>query len=228
MKRLFTLLLAITLVSCQSDLDKKVVITEYKQVMEKLQKDNKEYTAEDFTAAADEMSGYVLAAMANPNKPLDVTYKQLLEKAKATNAKNKLELANYNNSIEKLRNQFSIKVLDGHYEQLSDDMVYNDGYTTKLEVHNLSNKKVTAYAGNLIFKNSKGEVIFDYPVEESMKLDPAFKFETSGSFLIMEDANLTELKALPFKSIKTEWNPTKLIYEDGSRLESLPKPASLL
>ncbi|QPH39400.1 gluzincin family metallopeptidase [Pedobacter endophyticus] len=230
-KLLLLALLCSTFCACKSNLDKKVVLTEYKKVMEEIKSDEKKYTEEDYKTAADEIGKYLFQNIATPSKPLDITYGKILDHAHALNLKNKEEIEKYNTALLAFNKVFAVTATDSKYISLADqESVYND-YSDRYDVHlRLTNNKpqaIGAFKGMLHVNNEKGEELMSFLVEKTYDIPANGEIETIEQGLIMDDDNLMELKTLPFAKLKFEWRPAFVIYKDGTRVEAPETPAAL-
>ena len=225
MKKLLLLLLAITFVSCQSDLDKKISIADYKATMEKIKKENKDYSDQDFNTAANEFAKFAFAGMATPTKELDITYKKLLDDAKKVNIEKKKAVDKYNAEMDKMRKLFYFNIEQVKYYNDADAVMYNDYYSVKFKVKNTSNEAITAIKGNVVIKNEKGETIFhSTPLERSGTLEVNENAESVENFIIFDTDNVLELKSLPLSKLKQYWYPDLIIYKSGKRVDAPKKP----
>lgn len=225
MKKLLIIALALSLASCTSKIDKKVVATDYQTTIEEIKSDNPEYTDEDYKMASKELDKYSAKLMANPSEPLDITYRELLNKAQAKNKEIKEAQDKYDASVKKLQDAFSITLTSGKYVDISGMYpTYSHGYITEMKSENKTDKEVTAIKGKVVLTNDKGERLLHILIDEAVEFAPNEKAEGKMSNIIFEDDNYVELKALPFTALKQEWQPQKIIFKDGSTLEALPKP----
>lgn len=232
MKKLLVILLAITLCSCGSELNKKIVLTEYSATIEKIKASNTEYSEADFARASKLMNKLGFGAMASGSMKTDKTYRQLLDEAKAENEKDALEIKAYNDELDKLRAVMSVKV---------DSTIYFDEYSkvlrenyralvSQITYSNLSQQNITGIEGKILVKNPAGKVIKTcYLKAAAADLMPAGITSTAvNKFAITDRDNLMELKANKPETYVYEWVPSLLIFDDGTRMEAPQKPNALL
>lgn len=225
MKKALLISLTAVFLSCTSDINKKINITQYNDLIKQIRSSNSEFVQEDFKTAAKEFDKYVYKAMLEGHQNLDITYKELLDNAKKINLKKQQELDAYNKELQKLKNVCVVKLLTGKYIDLShQETGYSDGYKMDLKIKNTSNKTISAIKGRVLLYNANNEQLISYLIEENIVLKPSQEIEGEDFTIIFEDDNLMELKVLPFSRIKQEWQPEIIIFEDGSRLDALEKP----
>lgn len=227
-KLLVSICISFILFSCSSTIDSKINVTEYQVKIEQIKKQNANYSEKDFSTANKELDKYTFSAMSSGNYVLDITYKDLLEKAKEINLKNQLEIDNFNKEVQKIRDMFSVLVLKGVYvdntNQLPD---FPNGYLMDLKVLNKSSKVITGFKGKILLFNENEDQILSYIIEETAQIKSDFEMEAQTNAVIFEEDNLMELKALPFGKIKQRWYPELVIFSDGTRMQSPPKPYTL-
>lgn len=225
MKKLLLTVLTITMLSCGSDLDKKIDLADYKTIMESIQKNNKDYSTADYETAAREMNKYTFRAMSSGTTKVDLTYRDLLKQAKELNLQSKKELEAYNLELQKLKDVLIVKLTNGRYVDASAySPQYPNGYAADVKVSNTNTKTIVAFEGVVLLFNSLEEQIMTYIIKENVTITGNKTLNGEDSTIIFEDDNLTELKALPFNKINQEWVPKTIIFEDGSRLDAPTKP----
>jgi len=229
MKKLLFTFSAFTLLACSSPLDKKITIGEYKTVIEEIKEDNTQFTDEDFNRAGDLVAGRTFGAMmSGETAKVDMTYREVLEKAQKENIEKNKQAEAYAKKLKKLTDIFSIKGTDGKYINMSAERPMNPHwYSYEITAINYSDRSLKAFKGYLVFKNEKNEELLSVLLEETIDFPAGKELEAADNTIIFNEDKLTELKALPFSKIYTEWQPTFLIFEDGSRMDAPNKPFAL-
>jgi len=225
MKKLLFTLLTIAMFSCTSNIDKKIVLDHYQNIIESLKTENPEYSEKDFQTASVEFNKHTFLAMSSGLNVLDITYKDLLNNAKQINLKKQKEYDDYSKSLEILKQAVNLEILKGQFIDISLYSPVNpNGYTIDIKLDNNSKKTVKVVKGTVLLFNTLEQHLLTYVFEQNLILKSNDNIEGEDLTIIFEDDNLTELKALPFNRIKQEWYPKTIIFEDGSRLDALPKP----
>jgi|SRR5690554_635670 len=207
--------------SCSSPLDKKVVIGEFADVMEQLKVNHPEYSEADFERAGEDVNKSLFGSMmSGESLKVETTYRELLDNAKAKNEELARAKAAKEAEREKLRKEFEIAVTNGEY--FHDSGKYSlsiNNYRYVIKLNNHSNKAVTAFQGRIVFRNEKGDELLSSYIDEAFKFPAGETAEATETTSISSRDNLTELEALPFDKITAMWEPSLLIFEDGSRME---------
>jgi hypothetical protein len=226
MKKLFLLLTAVLMASCTSDLDKKIVATEYGEIIEKIKKSESHYTDQDFKTANKLFDKYLFKSIKNKNLEFDKTYRDILDDAKVKNNEYKKQLANYNKEVDKLRQKFSVNVLSGTAVPLDPNYnVFNNGYEMNVTIENKTSEVITGVKGMTYLYNEKEEKIYSFLVDESFEIASKKPITAKITRVIDPDTdNLFELKSLSFNKIKQAWFPEIIIMENGTRFEAPQKP----
>jgi hypothetical protein len=221
MKNLLLLLVSLLMfcVSCSKPIDKKIVLTEYGKTIEEIKKDHKEYTVEDFTTANRNLDSYGFKAMSDGNMNSDVTYKELLDKAKFENSENKKIEDEYQIKVKNLRKVLNIKVLSGKYKAL--DEIAMDGYLMDIYVSNSAKKRISGAKGKMFIYDIKDVFLAEVSMDFDEGVPASFEAEAEVTNILFDGANVSELKALPSNSLRFVWYPSKIIFDDGETLEAI-------
>ncbi len=216
MKKLLLLMLILGTTSC-SKMNDKINLQNYASDIKELKEENKSYDSLVWVLADKQIDAQSLQALSGKME-LDITYKELLEKAKKKAVQTRKELDEYYSELKAMNGIFTIKVLDGTFKE--GDM--NDWYETKLYIENNSENSIVAFEGDIIYTNENGDIILDDAISESFEIPSKYNFETTNNTPAIPElsANKIELKALPFSKITWKWIPDKIIFKDGSRLEA--------
>lgn len=221
MKKLLLLLVIFTFISCTETIDKKIVITEYKDNIESIRKNHKEYSDEDYATASNKLNPATFKAFTTGEMKVEKTYRQLLDESKAENLKNKKIEDDFKADTAKLRDVFSLTATEGEYNYLSEAGL--DGYRTVIKIKNNSDKEITGLKGNLVLLTEKGEELATLSMDFENRFPAQYEDEGEITSILFQDDKILELKALPFNKLKQEWRPYKIIYIDGETLEAVKK-----
>ena len=223
-KILLILLLPLLFISCGNNtIDKEIKLDEYKECMDIIKGENKEYLEADFIKADELFNNQELTKR---------TYRQLLNDAKTINDKAIAEMKAYNEEMDKLKAVLSVSVVEAQYfEEYT--AVLKDVYKAfgaEIDMKNLSDKDITGVEGVLLVKNGVGEVIKQCVIElaDAKLLAAGTSHHDARMYPVDETIdNLMELKAGAPNKYQYKWEPKLIIFSDGSRIKAPQKPLSL-
>lgn len=222
MKKLLLLFISIFFVSCTSPLDKEVRIAEWAKTIELIKTITTEFTPEDYNSAGDALAKNAFGAMLENGKPATITYRQLLDQAKTERIDREKKLEEWNAEVVKLKNVFDLKVTSGKFINDGSEY-YPDKYYFDVII-STGNKAISAIDGKIEFRNEVGDLLFTKYIKEALELEANQSEEAEIYALLDSDDNLVEAKVLPFEKMQTEWIPSLIILQDGSRITIPRKP----
>jgi len=233
MKRIYLFVfVSIFLLSCTKTIDKKIVLTEYEEMITKIKSENTEYSESDFIKANNLLDGLAFRSLQKGSMNTEKTYRQLLNEAKLENEKEAAEIKTYNDELDKLKAIVSVNVKQSQYVEgypKGSSEIYRT-FISEIEVTNQSDKDITGLQGSILVKNAAGDVIkTSYVKLADPDLLPAGKTEREArEYPVLEDYdNIMELKANQPETFKYEWVPELIIFKDGSRMKAPTKPYAL-
>ena len=99
---------------------------------------------------------------------------------------------------------------------------FEDAMQIKLQYHNLGSKGISAFKGRLTFTNQFGDRIQSYAVDvEGRALRPGSVVADSGTWDFNKFEHGDErMRSTPLSQMRYRWEPTNIIFEDGSKLSA--------
>lgn len=223
MKKVLLFSIVALLISCTSPLDKKVSVTNLAKDMEQIKSKTTTYTQKDYNIAEDNLAMILFGAtLAGEKNTLDVTYREILDQAKAERQKKEKDLEEWQEQSSKLKEVFDLQVVSGKYVNES-SKYYPDRYYFDVII-TTGDKAIAAIEGKIEFSNDVGDILFTKYIKEALELDANQSEEAEIYALLDSDDNLVEAKVLPFEKMQTEWIPSLIILQDGSRITIPRKP----
>ncbi|MCT4615475.1 MAG: hypothetical protein N4A49_11435 [Marinifilaceae bacterium] len=221
MKKLFNLLILTVLLASCSDLSKKIVLTEYGGVLKSLSKSHTEYTRYDFKLADYLMNAVAFQALSSGNSEIDMTYKELLDRAHEKNKGFYESLDLYNKEAEGLYKLADVAFTQGEYEHTGGD---SHAYYFYLKIKNKKEKDIARIKGTVEIFNKNGEMIFDSKFQYKEAIPANSETEAVGGNYIRDNHDLATLKDTPVKKLIFKWYPEEIVYTDGEEISTPGRP----
>ena len=220
MKKIFTPLIIMLLLSCSSPLKKKFNEETAKEDIEKLK------TKIDSSEIA-LLAGTMMRLKLQDEKIEEMTYSEILEKGKKwKEEQEKIEAEQRELAAKalKLENErikrLSESVLVSCFSKGFTKYDYEDYITYKFIIHNKSDKNIRAIKGSITFTNLFDETIkslnlvYDQPIDAGLEV--TYNAQTDYNQFTDSDK---ALRNKDLKDMKVIWKPEKIIFEDGTTLE---------
>lgn len=232
-KTLSLIFIPLCLFSCTNVVDKKIVLTEYRETIEEIKKGNYGYTEADYIKANKLLDKLAFKSMSHGTANTEKTYKQLLDEAKEGNKKDSLEVSNYNGEIQKMKSAMSVIVNKSEYIDAYSPILQSQYRTfiSEIEFKNLSGKAITGIEGKILVKNNVGSIIktsYIKLADSNLLAAGKTQRDTREYPILDEYDNIVELKANSPETFKYEWKPELIIFDDGSRMKAPDIPFCLL
>ena len=123
-------------------------------------------------------------------------------------------------SVRSLRDALTVALISKGFHNadiMSGD--YQDAITFELAFRNNSNKAIRATKGTLDFRNLLGDSIYSAAFEPELSIAPGHSVLFDGSIDFSPyDSSLVALRDASFASIRLDWEPSVILFGDGSKM----------
>lgn len=155
------------------------------------------------------------------------TFRELLNEAKEINNKFDDAWQKFENDKKEFTKLLAIDVQDGFVVDVSEDSDENPfGYSFSYIISNNSDKNIMGYRGDLLFLINDDTYILKVILEDEAELPPGSERPVHEVVLITDADDLMALQNTSFEKLMPLWEPTRIVFDDGSTLEAIPPQAN--
>ena len=231
----FCLLVAIAFSSCHNILDKKVELTTLKDDIAQIRKDNpKDYTDADFDAAgnivateamgsmfAQAMGGKDIDTSKLPKININLTYRQLLDSAQHKRIAYETAKKEYDAEVQELRQAIDVELVDK--EAYSDEFGINE-YLSLMLKYTTGSRGLKGFTGRFIGYDLFGKELSHFEVKSTEDLKANQIYVSKPQYTMTFDNGMKELAKTDTSKLKFVWEPTNVVFDDGSQLQTPEMP----
>lgn len=222
---LFASIVTLAFVSCTATIDKNINGKNFETDVSEISKSHKEYTEADFKELKHEMSFVLIGMKATGKNTASKTYKEVLDGIKEKREAKEAKMAEYKKKMEELRNQVSVRVIEKKYYKGEFDYKGNVGLA--IAISNGSGKAVNAFEGVLRVNDLMGNNLMNAKITNSKTIEAGGTINESNWYKIgFGNDSEADLQNIPLEKLQFIWEPSKIVFTDGSSLEAPEKPST--
>jgi hypothetical protein len=225
MKKVLPVLLLITFCSCKNAIDKTLSKESFNDDVKTIVKENaKDYTSEDFAEFRENASNKITAQFLGINKKEKVTYRSILDTVKAHRLKDVAEIAAYNAAIKAIKEKIRFKILAGKYGEEE----FSKGYAIGYSYTDNDSKNIEAFEVDIKAYDKLDNQVFHGFVKYTTPIKTGVVNKDVKAFYLLTEDDAETLKNTPYEKLRFDFVPTKIAFENGTKLEAPKKPYALI
>lgn len=219
---LFIIMLAVIIGSCTSTINKKIDAETFTKDISDIKKNHPEYTEADFENLRGQ-SAFMLIGQKITGDKTSHTYKELLDSIAGKRKAKEAKIAEYKKKIEDMQKLISVKVTKKGYSK--DEYAISGNIGIAYTIHNKSGKDIEAFIGEININDLLGNELIALSIKQTNTLAAADSLNGTGWYNIPYlNKSEADLKTTPLEKLKFVWNPSKILFADGSVLEAPENP----
>ncbi|MBL7559850.1 hypothetical protein JAO71_08550 [Olleya sp. YSTF-M6] len=215
MRKLFTVLIVLLLISCSTPLDKKYNEANFESDAKEIKESGKLSEEE-----AKLMVGYILKAKLRGENIEGKSYNEIIQTAKDFK-KEQLQLAEKSrieeeNKRQKLSSALTVAMYDKGYDKYD----YQDYLTYSFVFKNKTDKEIRAFKGSVSIQDLFDTEIkvINLIVDDAINSGETVRKTYTSDYNQFKDED-SRLRNKDMEDLKIIWTPEKIIFADGSTLE---------